>query len=280
MNGEPLLFDSHMHTPLCKHASGHPSEYVATGHAAGLRGIIFTCHSPMPDRWSHAVRMAPDQFEDYLRLVEEGCQAAPAGFEVRLGLESDFFPGMEPWLDALHRRAHFHYILGSVHWHVPEYRDAFWHGDIRAFQRQYFEHLAEAAETGLFDALAHPDLIKNADPEAWDAGGLETVIDAALDRIAASGVAMELNTSGAYKIYPEMNPGLTILRRMRVRGIPVVLGSDSHTPVRVADGFLRALDQLEAAGYAQVQVFESRQSRAIPIPEARASLQPRPAYAG
>lgn len=272
MPGDSLLFDSHMHTPLCKHAVGHPSEYVSTARAAGLDGIIFTCHSPMPDRWSHAVRMRPEQFDDYVALVEEGRSSAPAGFEVRLGLESDFFPGMEPWLRALHDRAPFHYILGSVHWHVPEYRDAFWRGDIEAFQRQYFEHLAESAETGLFDALAHPDLIKNADPAAWQIERLGAPIGRALDRIAATGVAMELNTSGVNKIYPEMNPGPGILAMMRERGIPVVLGSDSHDPSRVADRFPAALDLLESVGYQEIQVFADRRPRSIGIAAARARL--------
>jgi len=273
MPGHSLLFDSHMHTPLCKHATGHPSQYVAAGKAAGLDGIIFTCHSPMPNRWSHQVRMSPEQFDEYVALVEEGGASAPPGFQVRLGLESDFFPGMEPWLDELHQRASFHYILGSVHWHVPEYRLAYWHGDIAAFQRQYFDHLAESAETGLFDALAHPDLIKNADPSAWDVERLEPIIAAALDRIAATGVAMELNTSGVNKIYPEMNPGPFVLAMMRERRIPVVLGSDSHNPGRVADGFLAALDALEVAGYTEIQVFEHRRAQAIAISAARARLQ-------
>jgi histidinol-phosphatase (PHP family) len=268
-----LLFDSHMHTPLCKHAVGHPSEYVAAGLAAGLDGIIFTCHSPMPDRWSHAVRMSPDQFDAYVALVDEGRSSAPAGFEVRLGLESDFFPGMESWLRELHQRAPFHYILGSVHWHLPEYRDAYWRGDIDAFQRQYFDHLADSAETGLFDALAHPDLIKNADPSAWKSGRLEEVIARALDRIAATGVAMELNTSGTYKIYREMNPGPGMLSMMRERGIPVVLGSDSHLPSRVADLFLAALDLLETAGYTEIQVFANRRPQPLDIDSARHRLR-------
>jgi len=272
MAGSPLLLDSHMHTPLCKHAYGHPSEYVKAGHAAGLDGIIFTCHSPMPDRWSHQVRMSPEQFDEYVALVDEGRTSAPQGFEVRLGLESDYFPGMESWLDALHQRAPFHYILGSVHWHVPEYRAAFWTGDILAFQRQYFEHLAESAETGLFDALAHPDLIKNAEPSAWQVDRMKPVIEAALDRIAATGIAMELNTSGVNKLFPEMNPGPEMLAMMRERGIPVVLGSDSHNPGRVADGFLIALDSLERAGYAEIQVFKNRRPQAISLVAARNRL--------
>ncbi len=156
-----------MHTPLCKHAEGHPIEYMEQGVARGLAGIIFTCHSPMPDGFSSRVRMAPEQFNEYVALVQEAIDAAPDGFEVLLGMESDFFPGMESWLEELHSRAEFHYILGSVHWHIPEYRDAFWTGDTDAFRVQYFEHLAESAESGLFDSLAHPDLIKNATPSEW-----------------------------------------------------------------------------------------------------------------
>lgn len=46
-----------MHTPLCKHAIGEPEEYAETAIQRGLKGIIFTCHSPMPDGWWSQVRM-------------------------------------------------------------------------------------------------------------------------------------------------------------------------------------------------------------------------------
>lgn len=272
MNPDAIFFDSHMHTPLCKHAHGHPSEYVGMGVERGLKGIIFTCHSPMPDRWSHAVRMTPEQFDEYVQLVDEGRQSAPEDFEVRLGLESDFFPGMEPWLEELHDRADFHYILGSVHWHVPEYRDAYWHDDIAAFVAQYFEHIAESAESGLFDCLSHPDLVKNANPDFWDEDWPESQIASALDRVAATGVAMEINTSGLNKIYAEMNPGPRMLRMMAERKIPVVIGSDSHTPYRVGDEFENALQQLREAGFDSVTVFENREPTSLKIEDVEASL--------
>lgn len=268
----PLLFDSHMHTPLCKHAEGHPIEYMEQGLAMGLAGVIFTCHSPMPDGFSSRVRMSPEQFDDYLALVQSAADAAPEGFAVRLGMESDFFPGMEPWLEELHQSADFHYILGSVHWHISEYLDHFWRGDDLAFIRQYFDHLAESAETGLFDSLAHPDLIKNASPSTWKFSHVESIIAEALDRIAATGVAMEINTSGLQKSFPEFNPGPEMLAMMAARNIPLVLGSDSHTPLRVAESFLLAMDVAAAAGYDKVSVFEHRQRQDIPIEAARASL--------
>lgn len=267
-----LFFDSHMHTPLCKHADGHPAEYAEQGWQAGLRGIIMTCHSPMPNGFSHRVRMDPSEFEDYVALVAEGASGAREGFEVRLGLESDYFPGMEEWLSELHRRADFHYILGSVHWHIPEYLDAFWTGDTLAFRRQYFWHLAESAESGLFDCLSHPDLIKNAASEEWDFEQMRPVIAEALDRIARTGVAMELNTSGLYKANPEMNPGPQMLAMMVERDIPVVIGSDSHIPQRVGDLFPAALVALENAGYDTVSLFENRKRQDLPIELVRESL--------
>ncbi len=272
-DSKPIFFDSHMHTPLCKHAEGHPVEYMQEGVARGLAGIIMTCHSPMPDGFSHRVRMDPDQLEHYVKIVQQAADEAPEGFEVRLGLESDFFPGMERWLSELHAKADFHYILGSVHWHIPEYLDTFWRGDPDAFRRQYFEHLAESAETGLFDSLSHPDLVKNASPDDWVFESVKSTIAESLDRIAATGVAMEINTSGLNKAYPEMNPGPEMLAMMAERDIPVVIGSDSHTPHRVGENFLAALDDLTEAGYENVSVFRERKRSDFPINLVRKSLE-------
>ncbi len=95
----------------------------------------------------------------------------------------------------------------------------------------------------------------------------------ALDRIAATGVAMELNTSGLLKALPEMNPSPSQLGLMRERGIPVVLGADAHMPRRVADGYAMALRMLQAAGYAEVSYFLERRRHEVPITEALASLR-------
>jgi len=269
----PIFFDSHMHTPLCKHADGHPVLYMEHGVAQGLAGIVMTCHSPMPNGFSSRVRMSPEQFEEYVAMVGEAADAAPEGFEVLLGLESDFFPGMEEWLRELHGRAEFHYILGSVHWHIGEYMDRFWRGDPLSFQKQYFDHLAESAETGLFDCLAHPDLVKNASPVDWDFARIRPSIETALDRIAATGVAMEINTSGLNKSFPEMNPGPEMLALMAERKIPVVIGSDSHTPTRVGEGFVEALEAMREAGYDSASLFRRRQRREVAIEAALASLR-------
>ncbi|MFZ4595668.1 MAG: PHP domain-containing protein, partial [Verrucomicrobiaceae bacterium] len=49
-----MLADYHLHTPLCRHAEGHPSAYAGQAEALGLAEIGFSDHNPMPeffDNW-------------------------------------------------------------------------------------------------------------------------------------------------------------------------------------------------------------------------------------
>lgn len=269
----PLLYESHCHTPLCKHAHGEPEAYAATAEARGFKGIIFTCHCPLPDGISLAVRMAPEQYDRYIYIVGAAREKFAGRVDVRLGLESDYYPGVEPWLEQLHARAPLHHVLGSVHPQVPEYRARFFQGDAFAYQQVYFDHLARAAETGLYDTLAHPDLVKNEFPREWDFARIKPFIERALDRIAKTGVAMELNTSGVSKAIREINPSPTMLGLMRERGIPVVLGADAHQPHRVGDGYANALRTLQQAGYREVSFFLDRKRQSLPIDAALASLR-------
>jgi histidinol-phosphatase (PHP family) len=140
-----------------------------------------------------------------------------------------------------------------------------------SYQELYYEHLALSAESGLFDTLAHPDLIKNESPDDWDFERMRTIIARALDRIAATGVAMELNTSGVQKALPEMNPSPAQLTMMRERGIPVVIGADAHVPERVGDGYLTAMQTLKKAGYSEISYFIDRVRQTLAIDDAIAS---------
>ena len=273
MPPEPLLYESHCHTPLCKHARGEPVDYAAVAEQRGFTGIIFTCHCPLPDGISLSVRMAPEEYDRYVAMVAAAREKFAGRVDVRLGLESDYYPGVEPWLEKLHARAPLHHVIGSVHPQVPDYRNRFFTGDWFAYQQIYFEHIAAAAETGLYDTIGHPDLIKNEAPAEWRFARIEPFIARALDRIAATGVAMEINTSGLHKTIPEMNPGLAMLQHMHARGIPVVIGADAHRPERVGADYDLALRQLEAAGYREISFFLDRKRQAVPLAAAKAALR-------
>lgn len=268
-----LFYDSHMHTPLCKHAWGEPEEYAQQAIKAGLKGIVFTCHCPMPDGFWPTVRMADSEFDTYCALVQRAAEAFKGKLDIRLGIESEYFPGCEEWITKLHQRAEFHYILGGVHWQAKEYLNKFETGTIENFRRTYFEHLAKSAESGLYDCLAHPDLVKNYHPDSWCFAIVKNTVSGALDRIAATGVAMELNTSGLNKSYSEMNPGLEMLRMMADRKIPVVVSSDAHRPVRVGEHFVTAMNHLAEVGYEKVSHFLNRKRIDLNISDVLASLK-------
>jgi histidinol-phosphatase (PHP family) len=269
-----IMFDSHMHTPLCKHAKGEPEHYAEVALANGLKGIIFTCHSPMPRGfWPH-VRMDMEEFDTYVALIARAKAAFNGQLEIRLGMETDYFPGFEDWAAELHQKADFHYCLGSVHWQGKDYQKRFSTDDVMEGRATYFRLLADSAETGLFDCLAHPDLIKNYWPQRYEFEPCREMIGTALDRIAKTGVAMELNTSGLNKSFSEMNPGPEMLKMMAERQIPVVIGSDSHAPIRVGENFLMALRNLQEAGFGHVSVFEHRKRSELLISDVVTSLAP------
>lgn len=268
----PLLYESHMHTPLCRHAVGWPGEYAVVAEKRGLKGIIVTCHAPLPDGYSRGIRMLPVEFNDYVAIVQAAADEWRGRVDVRLGLESEYIPELLDWIRQLHDRAEFQHVLGSVHTHMAEYLDAYFTGSWLEFQRTYFRHLAEAAETGLYDTISHPDLVKNQAPGEWQRERVMDDVLRALDRIARAGTAMELNTSGLNKNIAEMNPGIEILAEMQARGIPVVIGADAHRPARVGDHFTEALEMLGDVGYSEVSFFLDRKRQTVRIEDALASL--------
>lgn len=268
-----LLYETHAHTPLCKHAVGRPEEYAAVAEERGLRGIVFTCHNPMPNGFSAGIRMGVGELDEYVEMVAIARDAWDGRVDVRLGLEADYFAGYERWVEEQLASKEFHYVLGSVHPQIAEFRQRYWNDDPVDVQRIYFQLLADAAETRLFDSISHPDLIKNETPNDWLPATIMDQIRRTLDRIAAAGVAMELNTSGVNKVIPEMNPFPEMLAEIACREIPIVIGADAHEPDRVADRFELAIDLLAECGFTNVSYFLDRVRHDVKLENARASLR-------
>lgn len=269
---EPILYEQHMHTPMCKHASGMPTEYAARALEVGLKGIVVTCHNPLPDGLSSGVRMAENQWQEYQDLVAQTREEWADKVDVRLGIEADWLPGIENYVEKQLASAPLHHVLGSVHPQIPEYRDIFWKEDPVQYHKDYFSNLVKVAQTGLYDTLSHPDLVKNCYANRWDIDAMMDHIRHCLDGIAKTGMAMELNTSGILKIIEEFNPAPAILKEMCQRQIPCVIGADAHIASRVGDGYIAALDILEACGYEKVSFFLQRKRQDVLIKDARQSL--------
>ncbi|HEY2573503.1 MAG TPA: PHP domain-containing protein, partial [Verrucomicrobiaceae bacterium] len=109
--------DYHTHSPLCKHAAGHPREYAAAAQRLGLPELGLSDHSPMRDHFDDW-RMEWEEFPRYLEMVDEARADFP-DLPIRLGLEMDYLEGGESWIAELSTKADFDYLIGAVHYLAP-----------------------------------------------------------------------------------------------------------------------------------------------------------------
>lgn len=243
----PILYETHAHTVLCRHATGSADAYCEQAIEAGLSGIVFCEHNPMPPEYSHQDRLQPALLSSYVAFVRRLATTFADTLDVRLGIECDYLPEYEGFLAEQTGQCAFDYVLGSVHCQFAEFRRYASPSDPVHFEAVYYDLLGRAAESGLFDALAHPHL-SNAILKTRTAIERRSVT-LFLDRLAATEVALEINTGGSRFWDPYLYAAAA------KRGIPVVLAGDAHAPSHVGAHFLAALSYLRQVGYATVTIL-------------------------
>lgn len=256
----PHVFDSHLHTPLCNHAKGHPREYAQAALELGLAGVCFTDHIPMPSWFDAPWRMQRQQLSEYVAMVQQTQQEFEGRLTVRLGLEADFHPGTERYVQEVLEEYPWDYVIGSVHYigawgfDNPEFKDEYERRDLAALYRHYYALVEGAARSTLFDAIGHLDLPKKFGHH--DPDGMAALH--ALDVIAMQGLSLDFNTAGWRKPVNEAYPAPDLVRAAATRGISFVLGSDAHAPIEVAHRFHEALKELHDLG-GQVVTYAGRE---------------------
>ena len=132
--------------------------------------------------------------------------------------------------------------------------------------QRYFQTIGESARSGLFDVLAHPDLVKIWGPERpLPEGDLRRYYEPAIEGIAESGIAVEVSTAGLRKRVKELYPAPAFLAMCVEVGAPIALSSDAHRPQDIGADYDSALELLQELGIDQLCVFEHRQRRLEPI---------------
>ena len=261
----PITLDYHVHTHLCKHATGDPMAYVRQAAEVGLREIGFSDHCPWPDGFDYRNRMRPDQFECYKEIVAKA-KDNPFGVTVRYGLEVDWVPGrMDEVFDSL-REEPLDYLIGSVHYtdnfaiddpaSIDEWKQE---GVAERAWLRYAEVVAEMIRSGRFNIIGHLDLPKKFGFYPASLEPFHERIDSAFINAAATGMAVEINTSGLRKPVKETYPSLAILRMANRRGVALTFGSDSHSPGDVGKNFTEAGALAAAAGFTSYVGFDRRQ---------------------
>ncbi len=260
--------DYHLHTPLCKHAVGHPREYAAAATRLGLNEIGFSDHSPMREHFDEW-RMEWEEFPTYLQMVEETRGEFPQ-LPIRLGLEVDYLEGGEKWIEELATQADFDYFIGSVHyiapgWDVddPKHLSRFTEGSVEDIWRLYWKIYEKAIRSRLFDFVGHPDLPKKFGFRP--AGDLRRFYEPAIQALVDTGTAFEINTAGLRKEVREMYPARPFLELAHSAGVPLLINSDAHAPGEVGADFDKAIALAKDVGYTETLRFEKRRRVSSPL---------------
>ncbi len=278
-----MIVDYHTHTKLCKHGEGTVDDYVRRAVSLGLNEIGTSEHIPMPDRFDEVHRMTLEQYyAEYAPQVSEARERYRDRIAVRRGIEADYYRGTEAWVRAFVADNDFDYVIGSVHflgeWGFdnPVFVHRYEERDIDATYEQYFDTVARSAASGLFDIIAHADLVKKFGHRPTRS--MAEPIRAMMEAIKTADCAIEINTSGMRKPVREFYPGEDILGVARELRIPITLGSDAHAPQDVAADFDAAVELVERYAGGKLSVFEKRERKEVkisrPVP---AAVSPRAA---
>jgi histidinol-phosphatase (PHP family) len=272
-----VLTDYHMHlrgpddSQLGPYSADRAEEYVEQARRREIDEIGFSDHVyyfRQGERlWEipWMLERCSDDLEDYVDAVLE---AKRRGLPVKLGLEVDYFPGIEAELAELLAPYPWDYLLGSVHFvdgfPVDQEPGLVHKLPVGEAWRRYFVWLRNAARSGLFDSLAHPDLVKIFGMRPPDEETHYLHVETA-DAIEAAGVCVEVSAAGLHKPVGELYPDRGLLEACCERGVPITLASDAHRPEHVGRDVERAAAFAREVGYETVTVFNGRERRQEPI---------------
>jgi histidinol-phosphatase (PHP family) len=288
-----MLTDYHLHlrpddaeaSPERYFTAANADRYRTAAEEQGIQELgvsehIYRFHQAL-ELWRHPFweRYAHDDLDEYCAFVREQT-------DLRLGIEADFIAGAEDRTASMLEARDFDYVAGSVHFirqgavDMDDY-SAWGTGAGRSPDEvwgRYFETVAESARSGLFDIIAHPDLVK-----IWGAEHPERVPDRdprffyepTVEAIAEAVLAVEVSTAGLRKPAEEIYPAPAFLEMCLEAGTPLALSSDAHGPGEVGFGYEQALEMLQELGARELSVFERRVRRLEPIGAGSAQVPPR-----
>ena len=266
--GRPQVLpgDYHVHTAWSD-GVGTVEEVACRAAELGLPEIAIAEHftpSPGPDEdWWLRLELLGAYVEDV-----RAAAARHDDVRVLLGVEAEFVDGREAELEHALSAWSFEVVVLGVHevdgfaFDDPALRkDQRWR-DPDALLAAYFRTVSRACDWGRFDILAHVDYIG-----LWGHRPGPAVlpeIEAALDALAASGAAIELNTDRFSDPAGVMYPSVAILRAACARGIPLTIDSDAHEVEHVGRAWDEAIAHAREAGYRESLRLSDREL--VPLP--------------
>lgn len=247
-----LLSDTHIHTSLCRHASGTMEDYVVSAIERSLQRMVFLEHLEEGITASFRTWLTEADFDTYFEEGKRLQKRYADRIDIGLGVEVGYNPDCaDRILERLARRTwdrvglscHFFKVDGH-HEHVNVLSKnqrsiaLIERYGSRSLLSRYFATLSEAVRTIPADVLCHLDAGLRHQPNLQFEQSHWEQIDMLLDEVKRAGMDLEINTSG-YKYRGLPFPLPEIIALAVDKTIPLALGSDAHSPAEVGRYFDR-----------------------------------------
>jgi histidinol-phosphatase (PHP family) len=246
--------DLHLHSRYSD-GTGTIEQMAKAAIKKGLTTIAITDHMPLPFKTQYA--LDKNRLTAYRSEIDTVRQQYGHKLTILTGLEIEYIPEMADWIEKIAALG-WDLLITSVHSLMvnnthclvngsqTEFDNTLNHafnGDIQAFCRSYYQSLKTSVATDLFDITGHLDVIKKHNEKncyfdetsPW----YTALIDETLDVLKTHNIKMEINTAGLNHSANQIYPSPWIIDAAINRGIPIVMGSDSHTPKTLGQYFHR-----------------------------------------
>lgn len=231
----------HTHTYRCKHASGTELEYTRAAVEQGIDILGFSDHGPFPD-YDFGLRMDFSELPEYISETEKAKTEFSDKIKIYKGLEIEYHPKYIEYYKELKSQYAFDYLILGEHQYTissGEIKNIAFAESTKNFL-EYAEALCEGMESGLFDIAAHPDIMFKIH-FGWD-NNCEKACEMIMLCAEKNNFPIEYNANGlrrGLQNYPDgiryPYPHEAFWRRISGSKIPVIIGSDAHTPEQIRD---------------------------------------------
>ncbi len=247
---------------LAARAAGAREFGISDHLVAAPRGFFLDARG-----WSMALTLLDDYAAEALRVKEE--LSTPA-FQVRIGMEVDYFPETWEAVAARLARLPLDYVIGAVHFAADFPVDAsagYWRrlspGEQGAVWEEYARRVLGCARDFPCQWLAHLDLAKiyGVAPTAY----ARELLSQVLEHCARRGVCIEVNAAGLDKFCGAFYPEESLLKEAVARGVGILVTADAHAESQVVRHFGELYPMLKTLGVSRIPRFEQRRIHWHPL---------------
>jgi len=267
-----ITADQHTHCLFSTDSEATPESMIKGAIEKGLTHLCLTDHMDLD--YPGTTKENPlfeFNLQEYFAVLMPLKEAYSDKLSLGIGIELGLRPGREDINLVMHQMLNHHtfdFVLGSVHLldNDDPYYESYWTGrSAKNILTKYFnDMLTSLKEYDNFDSLGHLDyLIRYIPPfcgsKDYAYKEYAEVIDEIFKLLINKNKALEINTAGLIKGLPCFHPKLEVLKRyLALGGELITIGSDGHSPDKIATEFTKTEDFLKSLNVPGYYVYKNR----------------------